>query len=196
MPLTFFFSFSWRYGGHKYNIEPVAVADNVYEHPIYFIVEKIHNSEVLETDAATTFISACPALNGTDTTKSLTSIVNILKTIDDCNSSPPGHFNNHHYDIHSNTHGLRDAESETKQWNRVLTEDTSSFFKRRILSMNTHRQRVKRASAGGDDHDHHEHTLLEELTHVFHLGSMVILSILVVEVLTTSNIISIYSMLE
>ncbi|XP_071121419.1 uncharacterized protein [Mytilus edulis] len=151
---------------------------------ILIMTEKIHNSEVLETDAATTFISACPALNGTDTTKSLTSIVNILKTIDDCNSSPPGHFNDHYSDIHSNTHGLRDAESETKQWNRILTEDTSSFFKRRILSMNTHRQRVNRASAGGDDHDHHEHTLLEELTHVFHLGSMVILSILVVETFT------------
>lgn len=41
--------------------------------------------------------------------------------------------------------------------------------------------RSKRASGSGD-HGHAEHTLVETLTHAFHLGSLVILSLLVFEV--------------
>lgn len=42
--------------------------------------------------------------------------------------------------------------------------------------------RSKRASSSGSgDHSHAEHTLVEHLTHAFHLGSLVILSLLVFE---------------
>ena len=53
-------------------------------------------------------------------------------------------------------------------------------------NFHTHMQhhRSKRAAASSDDPHaaHKSHTVLEELTHIFHIGSMAILSALVLEV--------------
>ena len=67
-------------------------------------------------------------------------------------------------------------------------EDRFSHNEAHILSLqfsseeSLHRRR-RRAAGNGDSHAYHEsHTVLEELTHIFHIGSMAILSILVAEV--------------
>ena len=62
------------------------------------------------------------------------------------------------------------------------------YILRLYLQANFHthlkHHRSKRAAASSDDpHAAHEsHTVLEELTHIFHIGSMAILSALVLEV--------------
>lgn len=133
---------------------------------MYLISEKIHQSELLEAEATEVFIGACPVLNGTDTSKSLQSVVDILKELEDCNSPLP--------DSHVVVHRKRSA-----------SEFYDRYLIRKILNIQSTDPltAVVKATADGGHDGQHEHTLLEELTHVFHLGSMVILSILVVEVI-------------
>lgn len=114
----------------------------------------------------------CSALNGTDTGSSLKSIVDILKTIDSCNANPLDSGGSHgvgsaHHTQHHRTIG------DTGVGQDPVYHGLFNRMARQLLSIEVH--------AGGGD-GAHEHTLLEELTHVFHLGSMVILSVLVLEV--------------
>ena len=64
-------------------------------------------------------------------------------------------------------------------FNRIFTV---YLFSQMTWGQSLH-MRQKRSAAHGDAHAYHEsHTVLEELTHIFHIGSMAILSVLVAEV--------------
>ena len=57
------------------------------------------------------------------------------------------------------------------------------YIKQAVYRRSIHDRTKRAAGASDDSHAHHEsHTLLEELTHIFHIGSMAILSFLVLEV--------------
>lgn len=151
---------------------------------ILIMTEKIHHSELLEAEATEVFIGACPVLNGTDTSKSLQSVVDILKELEDCNSPPPDPHGDHNHDNPYKPQ-RRGAMGDIAM-HRSASEFYDRYLRRKILNIQSAdpgTPLIKATADGGHD-DHHEHTLLEELTHVFHLGSMVILSILVVETFT------------
>jgi hypothetical protein len=149
------------------------------------ISEKIHHSELLEAEATEVFIGSCPVLNGTDTSKSLQSVIDILKELDDCNSSPPDPHGDHNNDIPYKPPRRGAMEDIVEHRKRSASEFYDRYLIRKILNIQSadRRTAVVKATADGGHDGHQEHTLLEELTHVFHLGSMVILSILVVEVI-------------
>ncbi|XP_041365215.1 uncharacterized protein LOC121380462 isoform X2 [Gigantopelta aegis] len=80
-------------------------------------------------------------------------------------------------DLGRSQHGANDQDATRRRENRTKFGDSANRFLR---------GRQKR-SAGSDSHGKaEEHSLLEELTHAFHLGSMAILSALLLETILKS----------
>ncbi|XP_022305677.1 uncharacterized protein LOC111112448 isoform X2 [Crassostrea virginica] len=125
---------------------------------ILIMSEKLHDSDTLKADALAVLMRVCPEANYSmhGTAPSLEEAIQIVKSHSCYVTNTSTHHNNDNAPHHL-----------------IYTSDTPSVN-------NLIHHRSKRASGSGD-HGHAEHTLVETLTHAFHLGSLVILSLLVFE---------------
>ncbi|KAJ8298903.1 hypothetical protein KUTeg_022963 [Tegillarca granosa] len=159
-------------------------------HRNFLFAEKQHANELLQADATKLLKNLCPnELNHTSNEDgqnehemTLQEILEKLKDGSACKTENHDSSNNHHRNYGSNINAYRsygDIHSEQALRNkRKRSADTDEHSEYRNI---LHRPRNKRAAAG-DTHGHSgHHGVLYELTHAFHLGSMIILSLLLLE---------------
>ncbi|XP_062605779.1 uncharacterized protein LOC134267592 isoform X2 [Saccostrea cucullata] len=124
---------------------------------ILIMSEKLHDSDVLKESTVAVLMKVCPKAN-------YTTVDGHSPTLEQAIESVKKHS------CYSNSSIIQSHDDHNRD--TYLSDDTG---RRDVIH-----HRSKRASASGDD-AHAEHTLVETLTHAFHLGSLVILSLLVFE---------------
>ncbi|KAK3101403.1 hypothetical protein FSP39_003322 [Pinctada imbricata] len=127
---------------------------------ILIMSEKQLASEQLESEALEVVLKLCPDANHSshDHSPGLSDVIEEIKTLPCYNTSHDSHMTESHNVVNQM------SQNQIQGYNLY------------------HRRRKRAAGSSGDHHGHHvDHTLNEHLTHAFHLGSMVILSILVAE---------------
>ena len=142
---------------------------------LLFLSEKQHASDLLQSEASEILLKICPMANHTshDHTPGLSEIIEDVKKHACYNVSHDSHVGADHSGGHSHyiqNHG--DIPNYGDAASAVIGQ----------LRNAVHHISKRAAGSGGGDHGHVDHTLNENLTHAFHLGSLVILSILVFEV--------------
>ncbi|XP_061191545.1 uncharacterized protein LOC133199608 isoform X2 [Saccostrea echinata] len=125
---------------------------------ILIMSEKLHDSDMLKESTVAVLMKVCPEANYTTADGHSPTLEQAIESVKkhSCYSS-----NSSNFQSQENQHRFTYYTDDTRRQGEI-------------------HHRSKRASGSGD-HAHAEHTLVETLTHAFHLGSLVILSLLVFE---------------
>ncbi|XP_060075043.1 uncharacterized protein LOC132554750 [Ylistrum balloti] len=147
-----------------------------------------HENDILQEEAVKQFKLLCPALDPHPDSDHTLGLDEILETLENnqtiCSAthsySPVPHAHNdgesHETRVETKPFSNFDLRSKGSVQHKI---DGWLLRRRKRADENGH-HRSKRA-AGGDSHDH-GHSVTHEVTHYFHIGSMAILSILLLEV--------------
>ncbi|XP_048729170.1 uncharacterized protein LOC125646704 isoform X2 [Ostrea edulis] len=125
---------------------------------ILIMSEKLHTSDTLKGEALEVLMKVCPEANYSTPHAHSPTLEEVMQSVKKHSCYATNTSTNH---IHNGHH-------------RVV-------FQNEFASRQMEHHRSRRAASASDGHAHTEHTLLEHLTHAFHLGSLVILSLLVFE---------------
>lgn len=126
---------------------------------ILIMSEKLHDSDTMKSEALSVLMKVCHGANF--------SVHGHPPSLEEAMAIVKGHSC-----YSANVSTGHSAEGHHRLMYNYATSNRESVI----------HHRSKRASgSGSSDHSHAEHTLVEHLTHAFHLGSLVILSLLVFE---------------
>ncbi|XP_048242302.1 uncharacterized protein LOC124141030 isoform X1 [Haliotis rufescens] len=174
---------------------------------ILIMKEDLHHWQVLDADLTVVLVKQVPLLNGTNPEHlNLEKIYEKLSNYGnegghDVHTAPLTHFMDTSAPSGPLTNGARGlpivstttvpghtttTASGTAPQQNASGEPLKVNLANPFMKSGVIHKRAKRAAEGSEEDDGHGHSLLHELTHAFHLGSMAILSMLLLETLLKS----------